>query len=125
MQQASVEELVNSSLLLTCVFARGSRAQGCQLTIQLSQTGKVSIVVQLLRENTSLEITELYKSAVVWGVQPSLLATDIEADGVIAAGGIRGNVTLLRTRGWISIRHYLSLSIITLLQFHLVVLFQL
>ena len=28
--------------------------------------------------------------------------------GVIGAGGIRGNVALLRTRGWISIQHYLS-----------------
>ena len=100
-QWASVEELSNSSLLLQCMFAVGSRAQGCQLAIQLSQTGKVSIIVQLYRKNGSLEITELYESEVVWGVQPSLIASDIEADGAIATGGIYGSVILLHTRGWI------------------------
>lgn len=100
-QWASVEEMANSSLLLQCTFAVGSQAQGCQLTIQLSQTGKVSIVVQLYRKNGSLEIAELYESEVVWGVQPSMIASDIEADGGIATSGIYGNVVLLHTRGWI------------------------
>ena len=100
-QWASVEELANCSLLLQCMFANGSQAQGCQLTIQPSQIGNISIIVQLYRKNALLDITELYDSEVVWGLQPSLIASDIEADGAIATGGIYGSVILLHRRGWI------------------------
>ena len=96
-QSASVEELDNSSLLLKCVFAEGSSARGCQLTIQLSHSGKVLIVVQLHRSNDSLEVVELYEHEVVWGMSPALVARDIEADGNTADRGIPGTVRLIST----------------------------
>ena len=97
-QWASVEQLDNSSLLLMCVFAEGSRARGCQLTIKLSSTGKVQIIVQLHRTNHSAEIRELYENHVDWGESPSVVARDIEADGTIADNGIPGDVTLTTAR---------------------------
>ena len=81
-----------------CVFAEGSRAQGCQLTIKLSSTGKVQIIVQLFRANSSAKIVELYENYVDWGERASLVARDIEADGTITGDGIQGNVTLLTAR---------------------------
>jgi hypothetical protein len=97
-QWASVEQLDNSSLLLMCVFAEGSRARGCQLTIKLSSTGKVQIIVQLHRTNHSAKIRELYENHVDWGESPSVVARDIEADGTIADNGIPGDVTLTTAR---------------------------
>ena len=95
-QWASVDQLANGSLLLTCVFADGSQARGCQLTITLSSTGNVQIIVQLYRTNNSVKIVELYENHVDWGEGPSLVARDIESDGtiIIAGNGLPGDVTL-------------------------------
>ena len=94
-QWASVEELTNSSLLLKCVFAEGSQAQGCQLTIKFSRYGRVSLVVELYRSNNCSEAVELYESEVAWGEHPSLVARDIEAHGGIAdKGSVPGTVQL-------------------------------
>ena len=97
-QWASVEQLDNSSLLLMCVFAEGSRARGCQLTIKLSSTEKVQIIVQLHRTNHSAKIRELYENHVDWGESPSVVARDIEADGTIAENGLPGDVTVPTAR---------------------------
>ena len=94
-QSASVEELDNDSLLLKCIFAEGSSAQGCQITLHLSHTGRVKVIIELYRHNSSLTTVELHEIGVMWGENPTFLARDIEADGNIAAsGGIWGNIKL-------------------------------
>ena len=81
-----------------CLFAEGSQAQGCQLTIKLSSAGKFQIIVQLYRTNYSAKTMELYENHVDWGESPSVVARDIEADGTIADNGIPGDVILSTTR---------------------------
>ena len=96
-QWASAQELGNGSVLLKCGFAEGSTARGCQLTLHLSRSGKVKIVVQLQRRNDSHVIAEVYKGAVEWGVEPYLLAADIEEDGGTSGTEVEGNVHLIRS----------------------------
>ena len=99
-QWAIAEELVNGSVLLKCGFAEGSRASGCQLTIKLSHTGKVRIVVQLYRSSQSqVEVWEMYRGPVEWGLQPLLLVSDIEEDGTTttATRELEGSICLLTT----------------------------
>ena len=96
-QWARAEQLANGSLLLKCGFAEGSPARGCQLTLHLSHTGKVRIVVQLLRSNRSREVWEVYEGAVDWGTRPYLLVSDIEEDGATSTTEVQGNISLLTT----------------------------
>lgn len=94
-QSASVEELDNGSLLLKCMFAEGSPAQGCQLALHLSHSGRVKVVVELYRNNSSLWTVEVHEIGVMWGENPTFLARDIEIDGNIAnSGGMWGNIKL-------------------------------
>ena len=95
-QWASAQELVDGSVLLKCGFAEGSTARGCQLTLHLSRSGKVKIIVQLQRRNGSHVITEVYEGTVEWGVEPYLLAADIEEDGGTGGTEVEGNVHLIR-----------------------------
>lgn len=94
-QSASIEELDNASLLLKCIFAEGSSARGCQLTLHLSHTGRVKVVIELYRHNNSLRTVEVHEIGVMWGENPTFLARDIESDGNIAdSDGIWGNIKL-------------------------------
>ena len=95
MQWASVEELANSSLLLKCGFAEGSLSLGCELTIRVSQTGRVQIIVEMHRLSGRLEVAELHDIRVDWSDQPSVVATDIEVGGVRGEQEIEGSITLL------------------------------
>ena len=97
MQWASAEELVNGSLLLKCGFADGSLARGCQLTLQLSLSGKVRIILRLQRSEGSSEVWGLYDGAIEWGTAPYLMASDIEQDGETGLIQLEGNITLLTT----------------------------
>lgn len=95
-QWASAVELNNHSLQLTCGFAEGSDARGCQLTIIPSELGKVWIVVRLLRREISgLEAKEVYEGLVEWGFRPSLLVSDIEKDGTTSTIQKTGNISLI------------------------------
>ena len=97
-QWGSAQELANGSVLLKCGFAEGSRATGCQLTIILGHTGKVRIVLQLHRKNSSLlEVWEFYKGPLAWGLHPSLLVSDIEEDGHDTTIELKGDISLLTT----------------------------
>jgi hypothetical protein len=97
-QWGSAQELANGSVLLKCGFAEGSRATGCQLTIILSHTGRVRIVLQLHRKNSSLlEVWEFYKGPLAWGLHPFLLVSDIDEDGPEATIELKGDISLLTT----------------------------
>ena len=79
-----MEQLLNGSLLLKCIFGEGSSALGCQLTIALSLKEGVTFSeeVTVLRKNDSLvEVVREYYSQVEGGVLLSVLARDIEYNG--------------------------------------------
>ena len=54
-------------------------------------------MVDLLRRNNSREVLELYEGAVEWGVDPYLIATDIEEDGSTGGRDVDGGVFLINT----------------------------
>ena len=75
-----MEQLLNGSLLLKCIFGEGSSAQGCRLTITLGP--RLSISVSVFRENdSSLEVVEYYHNIAVGDTLSSTVVNDIEVNG--------------------------------------------
>ena len=92
-QSASVEHLINGSLLLKCLFGKGSLAIGCQLTIGLIPQ-EVTISIRVYKINTSSsEATYLYEGGMPVGSHLSfIVAEDIEDNGLLGEYALKGKI---------------------------------
>lgn len=94
-QSAIARQLENGSVVLSCTFAEGSTAQGCQLSITI--THRVSIDITLNRTEIP-KVIEL-SSLGALSDKSFITAKDIENDGTFSSVHIPGRLVLLTMKG--------------------------